>query len=454
MRLLTLLLIPAWGWGAALPKDEGYRGIWYSIQPSKDEFRYKYSGGFATYPQQHAPIAIYSRPANKTFFCYGGTVKGKQELLHMVSYFDHATGMVPRPAILLNKQTEDAHDNPTISIDAAGHIWIFSSAHGTARPSFIHRSSRPYSVDEFELIETTNFSYTQPWYFAGRGFLFLHTLYAKGRGLFAKTSSDGADWSEPRKLAFAMQGHYQISWPWREKLGTAFDVHPPPLGLNERTNLYYMESGDFGKTWRTADGRNVELPIGEEKNAALVRDYRAEKLLVYLKDLSYDSAGRPVIVYLTSTGYESGPKSGPRVLMVARWTGRQWRYSKLGETDHNYDHGSLYVEGGRWRFIGPTGPGPQPYGTGGEIEEWVSSDDGVSWRRTRAMTAGSRFNHTYVRRPLDAHPDFYAFWADGDAFGESESRLYFANRRGEVFRLPAVMKTDYERPERVRARKE
>lgn len=70
------------------------------------------------------------------------------------------------------------------------------------------------------------------------------------------------------------------------------------------------------------------------------------------------------------------------------------------------------------------------------------------------MTAGSRFNHTYVRRPLDAHPDFYAFWADGDAFGESESRLYFANRRGEVFRLPAVMKSDYERPERVRARKE
>ncbi len=330
--------------GETLPRDDGYRGIWYYNQPSKDEYKYKYSGGFATYPQQHAPIAIYSKAANKTFFCYGGTVRGKQELLHMVSYFDHATGTVPRPTILLNKKTEDAHDNPTISIDAAGHIWIFSSAHGTSRPSFIHRSTKPYSVDEFELIQTTNFSYTQPWYFAGQGFLFLHTRYSGGRGLHAMTSPDGLTWSEPRKLAFVHQGHYQISWPWGNKLGTAFDVHPPPLGLNERTNLYYMETDDFGKNWKTVDGRPVNLPLVDERNAALVRDYHSEKLLVYLKDLNYDAAGRPVIVYLTSKGFESGPRSGPRVLMVARWTGSQWRYSKLAETDHNYDHGSLYIE--------------------------------------------------------------------------------------------------------------
>ena len=113
-----------------LPADDGYRGIWYMNQPSKDEYKYKYSGGYATYPQQHIPIAIYSKEADKTFFVYGGTVKGKQELLHMVSYYDHATGTVPRPRILLNKKTDDAHDNPTLQIDDAGHLWIFSNAHG------------------------------------------------------------------------------------------------------------------------------------------------------------------------------------------------------------------------------------------------------------------------------------------------------------------------------------
>src|ERR1041385_3031750 len=78
---------------AATPPDDlttvvgdGYRGIWYMNQPVKDEYHYKYSGGFATYPQQHVPIAIYSKAANKTFFVYGGTTSKQKELACMVSY--------------------------------------------------------------------------------------------------------------------------------------------------------------------------------------------------------------------------------------------------------------------------------------------------------------------------------------------------------------------------------
>ena len=82
---------------AAQPKDEGYRGIWYCNQDSKDEYRYKYSGGFATYPQQMLPFACYAKEVNKTFFCYGGRPSDANVLLHMVSYYDHSTGQVPRP---------------------------------------------------------------------------------------------------------------------------------------------------------------------------------------------------------------------------------------------------------------------------------------------------------------------------------------------------------------------
>ena len=56
-----------------------------------------------------------------------------------------------------------------------GYLWIFSSSHGTGRPSYIHRSTKPWSIDEFERILVTNFSYTQPWHVPGDGFLFLHT---------------------------------------------------------------------------------------------------------------------------------------------------------------------------------------------------------------------------------------------------------------------------------------
>jgi hypothetical protein len=101
----------------------------------------------------------------------------------MVSYYDHKTGQVPRPRLLLNKHTEDAHDNPTLQVDDRGYLWIFSSSHGTGRPSYIHRSAKPWSIDEFERILVTNFSYTQPWHVPGQGFLFLHTRYGGGRPL-------------------------------------------------------------------------------------------------------------------------------------------------------------------------------------------------------------------------------------------------------------------------------
>jgi hypothetical protein len=81
---------------------------------------------------------------------------------------------------LLNKKTSDAHDNPTLSIDAEGYLWVFSNSHGTSRPSYIHRSAKPYSIDSFELVVTTNFSYGQPWYLPDHGFVFMHTRYSPG----------------------------------------------------------------------------------------------------------------------------------------------------------------------------------------------------------------------------------------------------------------------------------
>src|SRR5688572_13142876 len=147
--------VPVTGTGK-LKTDDGYYGIWYYNQSTGDEYKYKYSGGFATYPYQHVPIAIYRKEVDKTFFVYGGTTartaKDEQVLLHMVSYYDHKTGQVPRPRLLLNKQTYDAHDNPTLQIDDAGYLWIFSSSHGTGRPPYIHRSTKPWMIDAFELI--------------------------------------------------------------------------------------------------------------------------------------------------------------------------------------------------------------------------------------------------------------------------------------------------------------
>ena len=442
------------------PVAVGYRGIWYMNEKVGGEYVYKYSGGFATYPQWHAPVSIYAPAVAKTFFVLGGSggqvSESRDRLQHLVGAFDHRTGMVSRPTMLLDKQTEDAHDNPVLSIDGAGHLWVFSAAHGTSRPAYVHRSVRPHDIGAWELIDTTNFSYPQPWYLPGRAeFLFLHTRYQQGqRSLYASRSGDGRAWSTPEKLAHVQMGDYQISWPIGDRVATAFDMHPSTgragTGLNYRSNIYYLETPDAGRTWTTVDGRRVTLPVTDVAHVSRVLDSVALDRSVYLKDLAFDAEGRPVILYLTSRGYRPGPDSGPFTWCTAHWTGTTWQHRRLTDSDHNYDHGSLVIEAdGEWRVMAPTDPGPQPFGTGGEMVLWTSRTAGADWARTRTMTAGSARNHSYARKPLHAHADLAAIWADGDARQPSVSHIYIANRDGDVFRLPDTMTASWQRPVRV-----
>jgi hypothetical protein len=79
---------------------------------------------------------------------------------------------------------------------------------------------------------------------------------------------------------------------------------------------------------------------------------------------------------------------------------------------------------------------------------WTSDDQGESWTKVRQLTRDSEFNHTYARRPFNAHPQFYALWADGNPLEPSESRLYFTDRDGtHARRLPANMQDGFVAPE-------
>ena len=68
----------------------------------------------------------------------------------------------------------------------------------------------------------------------------------------------------------------------------------------------------------------MATPITEKHSDALVYDYEAEHKLVYLKDINFDAAGRPVVLFLTSGGYAPGPKNDPRQWFTANWTGDSW----------------------------------------------------------------------------------------------------------------------------------
>lgn len=460
--LITLLLLFSYSFGqqATHPdkqyaeakliqkKANGFKGIWYMNQPSNDTYVYKYSGGLATYPANHRPFAIYADQVKKTFFCFGGTDEQNSTLLHNVSYYDHRTGKIANPTVLLDKKTTDAHDNPVISIDDDGYIWVFSTSHGVARPSYISRSRKPYNIKKFDIINATekvggaskafnNFSYFQVYHLSGKGFIALFTKYNnKGQRVIGfNTSQNGISWNAWQVLAHIEEGHYQISAEQNGKIGVAFDYHPKGKGLNYRTNLYYLETADFGKTWKTASGERVQLPLTNKHNPALINDYAVSKLNSYLLDINFDESGKPLILTITSKGYQAGPQNAPRNWILTGFQSAQWANHIITQSDSNYDMGSLYVKGDTISVIGPTIDGPQAYNPGGEIARWSSHDGGENWQMTQ-LTKNSTMNHGYVRRPLHAQPDFYGVWADGNARKPSPSHLYFMHADGQVFQLP------------------
>ena len=418
---------------------DGYRGIWFTLGQFST-YGDKYSGGLGTYTANHIPIAIYAAAVNKTFFVYGGTIKDQAHLLIMASCYDHATGQVPRPTLVLDKQgVNDPHDNAALAIDARGYIWVFVSGRATARPGWKFRSRQPYSVADFEFIRQDEMTYPQPRYLPGFGFFNLFTKYTNGRELYWETSTNGINWSAHQKLA-GIGGHYQVSNVRSDRLIASFFNRHPGGNVDKRTDLYYVQTTNYGATWTTAGGVALTLPLTTTNNPALVIDYASRGELMYTCDLNFDTNGRPVLLYVVSHDYQPGPAGNPRTWTIARWTGSQWVTSAVCQSDHNYDMGSLYIQPDRWLIIGPTQNGPQVWQTGGEMALWSSQDQGQTWTMVRQITANSASNHSYARRPLNARDPFFVFWADGDPTQLGPSRLYFSNSDGtQVRQLPYDM---------------
>ncbi len=436
----------------SLRRIPGYRAIWFDLG-QRTEYGSKYSGPLATYTSNHTPLAIHAPQVQRTFFVYGGTPAADQRhLLCMAGYYDHRTGEVPQPVVVHDKQgVDDPHDNPVINIGPDGRIWVFVAGRGRTRPGFVYRSVEPYSIDRFELLREAEICYPQPWFSDDGHCLLLLTKYTGLRELYWAVSADGVAWSEDRKLA-GMQGHYQVSDANGGRVFTAFNRHPDQ-SPDKRTDLYVTFTDDLGQTWRNVQGEVLGTPLVDPHCPALVRDYAAEGLLVYLHDINFDAAGHPLVLYTTSRDWRPGPSGDPRTWTVAHWLGDRWAFHEITTSTHNYDCGCIHVEAdGTWRVIGPTEPGPQHWGSGGEVAMWLSRDDGASWRKVRQLTSGSAYNHDYVRRPVNAHADFYGFWCDGDPDAFSPCRLYFTDQAGaRVYRLPAEISGETALPELVSA---
>jgi len=460
-RTVVLLLIAAQSMAQQIPtthnrKVDGYKGIWFTLGQFS-EYGDKYSGGLGTYTAKHIPLAIHAPEVNKTFFVYGGTTGPMDRyLLCMAGSFDHNTGKVSKPVIVFDKQSvEDPHDNPSIAMDEKGYIWVFVSGRGRTRPGYKYRSHQPYSVESFEQITEEEMTYPQPKYIPGKGFLHLFTKYTGTRELYFETSKDGVTWSEDQKLAGMKRpedknsGHYQISGQQGDKVGFFFNWHPNG-NVDLRTNIYYLQTTDMGKTWTTVDGKKVETPVTSITSATLVKEFFSQGQNVYIKDINFDENGYPVALYLSGPGHQPGPKSGLREWAVIYWNGKSWENRPLTTSDHNYDTGSMFISGNEWTVVAPTENSPQQWGGGGEVVMWKSTDKGATWSRSKQLTQRSSRNHNYIRKVMGGKDPFKYFWADGNPDKMSESVLYFGDSKGNVWQLPYNMVADEQLPVRFK----
>ena len=437
---------------------DGYRGIWFDLGQATS-YGSKYCGGLGTYTMKHIPMAIYSKESDKTFFVYGGTPsEDKKYLQCMIGCYDHSTGMLQRPRVVMDKGIDgvkDPHDDPTVQVDKDGYVWVFVSGRSTSRNGRVYKSMRPYDITAFELISDFRMAYPQIMYSPEKGFFFFFTRYDGKRQLYYQHSTDGVNWTEREHLADikdgkSNSGHYQISNICGTKLCTAFNRHING-DVDTRTNIYFVQSTDWGQTWTTAAGEKVTTPVKERLSNALVMDYESLGKNCYIKDLNFDTDGNPIILYVISDNHKTGPEGGIREWHTMHWDGTKWNVTKFAESTHCYDSGSVWVDGDTWTIIAPTMPSSDSalyWGAGGEIQQWTSTDKGKTWTMTRQMTSNSGTNHTYVRRPFYANDGFWAYWADGRTDKFSRSNLYFSTKDGQIYRMPYNMTAEWQAPEK------
>ncbi|MCA9258206.1 MAG: hypothetical protein KDA61_03345 [Planctomycetales bacterium] len=490
-RLATMacaLILPwhssaAFGQIAAIPGD-GFRGVWYENGVGAGGYPNKFGGALSTFPQQNAPMAVYSATANKTFFTFAYDMDPGENVRvgHAISYYDHSLNEVARPQVWVDKNTENPNGAPSLAIDDSGYLYLFSSGNGETGRAYINKSANPWDISSYtELLSPTDgndmdvfgnppeapgmegsphFNYGSPWYVPNTSesekFLLIHGRTTEGtfRDVFTTSSVDGDNWTTRKTFTQIEDGTYQTSWikPGGSAVGAIFNVLPTGEGPDGRTDLYYAQTSDMANTWQTVDGSTVvdnsfgnnPLTSRPAGNALVYQAAVDER--VFLKDLNYDAAGNPVMLFLSSPTATPGDL-GPRTVKTAHWSGSAWVVRDVTTTDNNYDHGSLYVESnGTWRIMAPFVDGPQQYATGGEMGMWTSTDQGQTWS-SQQLTSNSFGNHSYARRPVDAQDAFYAFWGEGDGWEKSSTNLLFADKTGAVYGLPANMTSATATPE-------
>lgn len=339
----------------------------------------------------------------------------------MITYYDHDTGEVGTPVNLGSSYPRnDPHCNPRIAIDTDGLLYVFWGSHSTNQ--LMRRSVSPEDISVWENTKIMPGFYTYP-----QVFFLNNTLYWFYRNQW------GGQW------AYRTSTDYQLDWTWSEEHvvidepGTEVpypifmrgDESPNPSihvawniydGTKWR-DVYYAYSDDGGVSWKKRDRTELALPLNEH-NADVV--YQFGFLHGWVDDLQLTPRFEPIITF-----FEADDGSVPYNVKIAKFDHGTWITRLVTDTPvSRFNLPVMRMEAGQtmkmYIPIGGDPNGNRPGTYGGEIQEFLSTDSGDTWKQSRNITANSPYlnNHVMIVRESDtgrpvANSDLQLVWSYG-----------------------------------------
>ena len=245
---------------------------------------------------------------------------------------------------LLAPTGHDEHDVYVIAVDSLGYIHIAGNMHGV--PLRYIRSTYPWEITTWETGQmpgpTTSVTYPQfvelPdgtlqfWYREG--------ISGKSRELMDALPAGATTWRSMGTIfdgRSTHEGAYLNHIAVDSKTGM-IDTHvrvaqrtPDPSTTND---VGYAQSPDGGRTWETATGKPIALPITHDAEDTVLKTAPSGSGLENNGGLTVDAQGHPhgVVVFGGPGGPDVGaalvrrPEMAPAAPLVTFWTGVQrWR---------------------------------------------------------------------------------------------------------------------------------
>ena len=365
----------------------------------------KYSTPAGTYSMWNLPQAI--KKNDVTFFVYGGN-----DTNAYVSSFHNDYGTFDMPVMIHSIDGDDAHVNPTLMIDEEGYLNVFYGGHSVYNISF-KRSTYPYNINywnsQVNITPTVN-SYPQA-YTLENGNYILFSRGVDGQETYVTSSNHGSTWGSSHDIISVDGGVYLMSLQDKDDADTIYFAWTMENTI--RNDVHFAWTNNGGVSLINVSGSSQSVPL---TSATTCKAYDSGTNHINLDGFQVDSNKRPIILFHESgcdgSTYEDNNCS--QTWRVAHWNGTVWNVVNVSDIyhgDRNYDEGNLvYFNDSDVRAYVPS-VATIPYEDGGDIQEFKSTNLGLTWVNTKNVTVESGLSHNMIKTVVNGDNNFNLLWS-------------------------------------------